>query len=659
MNELRICQECGTEFYATNGKQKFCNNQHYRVCKICGIKFAVAKEHLNDKPPKLTCSKKCASILRMQTNLEKYGGIAPACSTEVQEKRKQTNLERYGVADPIKLSEFQDKTKQTNRDKYGADYYSQTESGKQNIRELWQDKEYRSKVIAHREQTNLEKYGVPCVFSHPDIKERAKATYEARTGYNVPFSNPEVRDKAIQSLRNNYGVDVPLKSAELRDKVANTNMERYGAVNPMQNEGVRNKARDTMLSRYGYESYMQSPEGREKFASTMLDRYGVKVFSETDMFKFAQMKNPERFERFKEFDADPATYIDSHFDHVPSLNELAEDIGTGTEAVSLRLDRCNCRDKVKYVFSYMEDQVYTFLHNLNSELQIVRNTKQIITPYELDLYIPELHIGVECNPTSTHNSSVNTWDKDSSPLKRSYHQMKTKMCEDKGIFLFHIFGYEWETKRTVIESMLKNLIGRNDRVVYARNTVVKEIPGRVAADFLDNNHRQGNTFSSVRLGLYTKDTDELVSIMTFGKMRSTIGTSNEDLSNCWELVRFCSVLGTTVVGGASKLLHYFIHNYNPDQIRSFSDRAHTRGTLYEKLGFTEIRRSDPGYVWVNLSTDIAYHRVNAQKQHLKKFLNDDSIDLNKTETEIMTEHNFVQVFDSGTITWEWTNKVDR
>lgn len=659
MKELRKCRECGAEFYATNGNQKFCSNQHYRTCKICGNRFAVAKEHLNDRPPKLTCSTKCAKVLRAQTNLEKYGGIAPACNVEVQEKRKQTNLARYGAVDPITLSEFQEKTKKTNRDRYGTDYYSQTSDGKQNIRNLWKNEEYRSKVIAHREQTNLERYGVSCVFSNSEIKEKAKDTYQSRTGYCNPFSNPDVRNKSVQSLRTNYGVDVPLKSAELKDKLTETNLERYGAANPMQNQEIRNKAKSTMLAKYGYETYLQSPEGKEKFASTMLDRYGVKVFSETDAFKLSAMKNPERFEQFKEFDSDPESYIDTHFDHIPSLNELADDIGTGTEAVSLRLDRCNCRDKVKYVFSYMEDQVYTFLHNLNPSLIIVRNTKKIIAPYELDLYLPELNLGIECNPTSTHNSSVNTWDKNSSPLKRNYHQMKTKMCEDRGIFLFHIFGYEWETKRTIIESMLRNLIGQNERVIYARRTVVKEVPGRIAADFLDKNHRQGNTFSSVRLGLYTKDSNELVSLMTFGKMRSTIGTSREDLSSCWELVRFCSELNTTIVGGASKLLASFIETYNPLRIRSFSDRSHTRGTLYEKLGFTEIRRSDPGYVWVNLSTDIAYHRVNAQKQHLKKFLNDDSIDLNKTEKEIMTEHNFVQVYDSGTITWEWKNSVGR
>lgn len=143
--------------------------------------------------------------------------------------------------------------------------------------------------------------------------------------------------------------------------------------------------------------------------------------------------------------------------------------------------------------------------------------------------------------------------------------------------------------------------------------------------------------------------------MTFGKMRSSIGTGKEDLSDCWELIRFCSLLNTSVVGGASKLFKYFVHTYSPVRIRSFSDRAHTKGNLYLTLGFTEIRRSDPGYVWVDLATDKAYHRVNAQKQNLKRFLNDDTIDLTKTEREIMVDHGYVMVPDSGTITWEWYN----
>ena len=39
--------------------------------------------------------------------------------------------------------------------------------------------------------------------------------------------------------------------------------------------------------------------------------------------------------------------------------------------------------------------------------------------------------------------------------------------------------------------------------------------------------------------------------------------------------------------------------------------------------------------------------MNAQKQNIKKFLHDDSIDLSKSEREIMESHRCVRVFDRG------------
>lgn len=90
---------------------------------------------------------------------------------------------------------------------------------------------------------------------------------------------------------------------------------------------------------------------------------------------------------------------------------------------------------------------------------------------------------------------------------------------------------------------------------------------------------------------------------------------------------------------------------------SYSDRAHASGRMYSALGFQELRRTDPGYVWVDTITDTAYNRINAQKHNIRKFLKDDSINLSRTEKQIMEEHGFVQVFDSGNILWEWTNII--
>lgn len=168
-----------------------------------------------------------------------------------------------------------------------------------------------------------------------------------------------------------------------------------------------------------------------------------------------------------------------------------------------------------------------------------------------------------------------------------------------------------------------------------------------------DNHRQGGVHNKVRLGLYYQG--ELVSLMTFGHLRKTLGYVCDSKYDMYELVRFCNKLNTSVVGGASKLFKHFVNIYKPRYIKSYSDRAHTTGNLYPVLGFRYVHTNDPGYMWVNLKTDIGYSRNNAQKQNIEKFLGN-HVDLTKSEKELMIENGYVQVFDSGTILWEWGDK---
>jgi len=106
-------------------------------------------------------------------------------------------------------------------------------------------------------------------------------------------------------------------------------------------------------------------------------------------------------------------------------------------------------------------------------------------------------------------------------------------------------------KLKIWKSIIRNKLGKNANRVYARKTIVKEVDGQEAKEFLDNNHmQQSGTIGPVKLGLYTKDTNKLVSLMTFGKSRY-------DKKIDWELLRFCSLIDYTVVGAANKLFKHF------------------------------------------------------------------------------------------------------
>ena len=63
-------------------------------------------------------TKKIEDIKR--TNNTKFGGNAPACSSEVQNKMKSTCIERYGVENAMQNSEIKKKTHDTHIERYGG-----------------------------------------------------------------------------------------------------------------------------------------------------------------------------------------------------------------------------------------------------------------------------------------------------------------------------------------------------------------------------------------------------------------------------------------------------------------------------------------------------------------------------------------------------------
>lgn len=666
MKESRICKWCGKPFIATNGRQFYCKDIHYASCVVCGKSFELKNSDLGSSERRKTCSRKCTAQLRKQTVESTYGSTEEF-QKQVHTKMKATNLARYGTESPQSLPKIQEKAKNTNLLRYGKSHHMQTEQSKESHRKLYKDAEFRENARTKYEATMKTKYGDDW---RAQLIAKSKKTYEKEHGYSQPILDPSVRAKIIATMEDRYGTAVPGKNEEVRSKISKTQKDLYGKGMPLHDSliekreatclakyGVQNVfcnggTRDAILRSYeqktGYSHPMRNPETRDKVASSLSQYYKLE-----DNLKNC-IGNKEKAHEWATFKASPEDYLRS-LNTKPTLNELSQLLGVSETSISPVIHKHTLEQYVTYGSNkntVPEKFIIAMLHSIDSNINIIQNDRKLIYPYEIDIFLPEYRIGIEVNPTATHNHNINIYS-DEEGLPIHYHQMKTDLCESKGIFLFHVFGYDM-LKPDILKSMLQNLLHKNKKIIYARNCTVHPIDNTLCCNFLEENHRQGKALSGIRYGLYYNE--ELLSVMTFGKMRSTIGTGKEDLSDCWELVRFCSKLDTTVVGGASKLFTYFIRNHNPSRIRSFSDRAHTKGSLYAKLGFKEIRRSDPNYMWVNLQNEKAYHRINAQKQNIKSFLKDDNIDLSSTEKEIMVAHGFVQVFDSGTILWEWQNQ---
>lgn len=601
-----ICKICGKEFDRV-GNGVYCNGPHFRPCPVCGklVEFWRPSDAVR------CCSKECVDKLANQTKSAKTR-ICKECGKEFH-PRQASQIYCEGPHRSICVvcgKEFE---------------YTVRPSEKPNTCSI----DCQSKL---RVQTTQIKYGVDNVSRLDFVKQKISD----RNG------SEEVKEKRRQTSLRNWGVDNPAKSPEISARMSaamsseeylrkreETCLARYGSIIPMRNKSVQDKRCATNMNRYGQPGH---PHSRSEIQKRITD--GSKV------------------DNFISFKDNPSEFISSHFDGHATIVQLEQILGVTDTPIYDILIENNCRDMLVSTFSYFEDSVVEFLKEHVPEDEIIRCDRKAIKPYELDIYLPKYNLGIECNPVCTHNSSfVDPWGQN--PKDRNYHRRKSLMASDASIFLFHVFGYEWVNHLNIIKSMLLNLMNKNSCKIGARSTYVDEITYDDCKQFLNENHRQGNCGSSIRLGLRVKGTDELVSVMTFGRLRHTMGRTDTD-KDVFELSRFCNKLNTNVSGGASKLFKYFLRNNHFDEIISFSDISHTKGTLYEILGFQKVGEVPPSYTWVDKYDQVYYNRVSCQKSNLRKLLKDPNIDIvNHTEVEIMQDHGFAQVYDSGKIKWAY------
>lgn len=670
----KMCELCGKEFIPESNRQVYCNGPHYGNCPVCGKQVEIREI---SRGPQV-CSTECRQKLIAKTCIEKYGHSNYLLSNEGRRKSIETCLKNYGVDHPFKNKEFKEKIDKINIEKYGTKYPMQNKT-----------------VLEKAQQTNLEKYGTKYPLSNEIIKAKSINTHQEKYGgmgfgseklndrikqtmlekYGVEYSSqsPEIRSIKIQNNLKKYGVSCPTKLQYVQDKIEQTNLKRYGVrrcsqtlefknklketclrkygvTNVFKSDIIKDKIKETNLEKYGVVNAMQNEAVKDKMKSTNLEKYGATNYNSSVYGVAKRINDPSKIDEFMNFKSNPREYIESNYDNKPTSTQLSKDLGVDTTTICVHINNNDCKDLINYHISTIEYEVIEFIKSLKDGITIIHNDRNVISPLEIDVYLPEFRFGIECNPSFTHNASIiDPWG--AGPKHYLYHKMKTDKCREVGIELFHIFGWEWEYKRDIIKSMIKNRLGETGNRIYARNTKVVEVDFKTSVNFLNETHLQGMLSAPIRLGLIDQN-DELVSLMTFGKMRSTIGQGQ---GNQYELSRFCNKLNTSVIGGASKLLKHYMKHYNTPLI-SFSDNAHTTGKLYENLNFKRDHDVAPRYTWVDPFTEYTINRLKTQKHNLRKLFNDDTIDIdNKTEKEIMLEHGYVQVYDAGLTKWVLDN----
>jgi len=529
-----------------------------------------------------------------------------------------------------------------NRDKKHTDYLRDVKTKTlkktlKNIKRTWK-KEQHQKF----KKTCLSKFGAESPLASKKIKNKIKKTNLKKYGVENPLQNIEIKKKAIATNLLKYGSENPMQNKKVKEKVEATNFLKYGGIRPMCSKKIQEKHSDTMLSKYGVSNPMQVSKFKEKMRSSI---------------------EPTTFQKKLKFLT--KEFIESKFINKNNnfeVNKMQEYFGYKTNTRPYQIIKSfDIKYKKRKGTSMPENEIIEYIRSLDPNIKIIRNTRKIISPKELDIYLPDYNLAIEYNGLMFHSQGYSNFNMFHTPdYDRNNLLSKTEACEKNGIQLLHIFENEWHTpnKKIIWQSVIKNKLRKNSRKFMARKCILKEITStrenHLVVSLFEENHLQGSkAIGGIRFGLFYEG--ELVSAMTFGKSRFHHQSSKKDEHGIpYELIRFANKKDTTVMGAASKLLKAFERTYKPKILISYANRRWSDGGLYNKLGFELQHAAGVNYFYFVPGSFKLMSRNVFQKHKLKNKLED--FDPELTEQENMFNNGYRRIFDSGN--WVFEKKYD-
>jgi hypothetical protein len=253
---------------------------------------------------------------------------------------------------------------------------------------------------------------------------------------------------------------------------------------------------------------------------------------------------------------------------------------------------------------------------------------------EVDIYIPELNIGIEYCGLYWHH------EKSPTPRDRNYHYEKYKLCKEQDIQLITIFEDEWLEREKQIKGFILSKLNKNNTRIYARKCEIREVEKVLANKFLNENHIQGKVKHKIAFGLYYEN--ELVGLVSGDK-------HHRQNQEGFVLNRLVFKAGISIVGGASKLTKALVNyakNNGYNKLISWSDNRISNGNVYETTGWTKVEELRPDYSYY-VGNCKRKSKQSCQKKNLLKLGA-----TGNTEKEMADSLGYARVWDCGKIRWE-------
>lgn len=271
-------------------------------------------------------------------------------------------------------------------------------------------------------------------------------------------------------------------------------------------------------------------------------------------------------------------------------------------------------------------EIYEFVESLLPNTEIIINDRKTINPKEIDIYIPDLKIGIEYHGLYWHS-----YDTTETKEQTTKHQEKSLLARKANIKILQFFEHEWANKRSIVSSIIKHQLHLSKKINARDLDVVTNIE---PYDFYNQNHLQGSRPAKHHICLV----DEYRNIMMAASF-------SKHSNNAYELIRMATVNEHCVRGGVSKIMHNFKKLISNSIIITYADLRYTSAVGYLAAGFKFEKHTKPGYFYYNSSSKVILSRQKCQKHKLSKFLS--IFDNNLSEPQNMFMNNYRRVWDAG------------
>lgn len=509
------------------------------------------------------------------------------------------------------------------------------------------------------ENTCLKKYGVRTFMELPEYRENARIQYNSKTAEEKAAIN-EKRRRTNRAL---FGADNCNEAPERRE-----HMKAHWRNNVP-------KGRKTCLALYGKESYSQTAEFKEKMREAQAakspeeralesEKRRRSLLSRSSSEKMAQTARCRETWEQRRDEERLALEISLGFG-LTSIVDLAEylnrDLATlhvfirenGIPVYESPTRNYIPSDRVAWIveqyhtrkvpgISQSEKAIVEYIRTFYSGT-VLENVRGVLEgKIELDIYVPDKHLAIEFNGCYWHSDAVGVKigevpARDHRLFAKWRHFEKYRLCTKKGIRLIQVFEDDFQSRREIVFSIIRNALGFSPFRIFARKCSLQDVPLDVYRAFLDDNHIQGYAYADVRKGLYCN-----------GDLVEVIGINSKGTHSAEpELVRLCSRKFTVVPGGFSRLLSACQF----PRLVSYIDLSVFGGSGYTEAGFSPVRVNRPVYFYVKYGQHVRYSRTRYMRRRIAADFNSGALKYyNPGESEAvnMYKNGFYRIWNCGT-----------